>query len=147
MQFGPKAESTTSVRIELRRASGTEDAVVADFRGAPGQEVLKKPVDKLLSGKRDAADLLGLVVAVAEMNDAIVERLQAAVGDGDSENVAGKIVEYFVSPAGVLRVNDPTNLPDGRWSESKQSCLFEAGTELSAEDHRQSGIRNQEEWV
>ena len=51
------------MRIELRRASGTEDAVVADFRGAPGQEVLKKPVDKLLSGKRDAADLLGLVVA------------------------------------------------------------------------------------
>ena len=132
--MGRRRSQQLPCAIELRPASGTEDAVVADFRGAPGQEVLKKPVDKLRGGKRDAADLLGLVVAVAEMNDALVERLQAAVGNGDSENVAAKIVEHFVASASVLGMNDPANLPDGRGSESKQFCLLETGTELGAED-------------
>lgn len=136
-----------SSAIELGGASRTEDAVVADFRRTLGQDVLKKPVDKLRCGKLDVADLVGLVVTVAETNDAIVERLQAAVDNGDSENVAGQIVEHFVAPAGVLRVNDPANLPDGGWSESKQSCLFESGAKLGAKDDRQCRIGNQEEWV
>ena len=124
-------------------AGRTEDAVVADFRGALGQNVLKKPVNELGCGKLDVANLLSLVVAIAETNDAVVERLQSAVGNGDAENVAAKIVEHLVASASVLGMNDPGNVPDGGWSESKKSGLFQTGTKLGAEDHRQSGVGNE----
>jgi hypothetical protein len=91
----------------LRRASGTEQAIVSDLGHALGQNVLEKSVDKLGGGKPDVADLLGLVVTVAESHDAVVERLQAAVGNGDSENIAGEIVQHLVAAAGVLGVNNP----------------------------------------
>ena len=118
----------------MRAAGRTEDAVVADFRGALGQNVLKKPVNELGCGKLDVANLLSLVVAITETNNAVVERFQAAVGDGDAENVAAKIVEHGVASSRVLGMNDPANLPDGSWNESKKPCLFQTGTELGAED-------------
>ncbi len=105
--------------LKLSRAGGTQQAVVADFGGPFGQDVLKKAVDKLGGGKVDAADLLGFVVTVSESDDSVVERFQAAIGDGDAENIAGEIVEHFVATAGVLGVNDPARFPDGGWNESE----------------------------
>ena len=106
--------------IELRAAGRTEDAVVADFRGALGQNVLKKPVNELGCGKLDVANLLSLVVAITETNNAVGEGFQTAVGNGDAENVAAKIVEHFVASASMLGMNDPADLPDGGWNESKK---------------------------
>lgn len=129
--------------VEMRAAGRTKDTVVADFGGALGQNVLKKPVNELRRGKLDVANLLSLVVAIAETHDAVVERLQAAVGNGDAENVAAKIVEHLVASASVLGLNDPANLPDGRGNESEKSGLFQTSTKLGAEDHRQSGVGNE----
>lgn len=105
--------------LELSRAGGTEKAVVADLGGALGQDVLKKSVDKLGGGKPDVSDLLGLVVTVAESDDAFVKGLQAAVGNGDAENVAGQIVQHLVAASGVLGVNNPGRFPDRGGNESK----------------------------
>ena len=119
----------------MRAAGRTEDAVVADLRSALGQNVLKKAVNELGCGKLDVANLLSLVVAITETNNAVVvERFQTAVGDGDAENVAAKIVEHLVASSSMLGMNDPANLPDGGWNESKKPCLFQTGTELGAED-------------
>jgi len=63
--------------------------------------------------------LLSLVVAVTKTDDAVDERFQAAVGDGDAEDVAGKIVEHPVATSRVLGMNDPADLPDGGRNESK----------------------------
>ena len=128
---------------ELRAAGRTEDAVIADFRGALGQDVLKKPVNELGCGKLDVTNLLSLVVAITETHNAVVERFQTAVGNGDAENVAAKIIEHLVASASMFGMNDPANLPDGGGNESKKPCLFQTGTELGAEDHRQSGVGNQ----
>ena len=80
---------------------------------------MKEAVNEIGGGNRDMADLLSLVVAVPETDDAVDKRFQAAVGDGDAENVAGKIVEHLVAATGVLGMNDPSNRPDGGWNESK----------------------------
>lgn len=133
--------------LELSRASGTEEAVVADLGRALGQDVLEESVDKLGGGKPNVADLLGLVVTVAESNDAVVEGLQAAVRNGDAENIAAEIVEYFVAAAGVLGVNNPARFPDGGRNELKQASLLESGTELGAENDGQGGIGYQEAGV
>lgn len=130
----PEEEAQLCGAVELRAACGTEETVVTDFRDAFGQNVLKKPVKEFGSGKRDVADLLSLVVTVAEADNAVVERFQTAVGNGDAEHVAGKIVEDFLATAGVLGMNDPASLPDEGWNESKKPCLFQSGTELGAKD-------------
>lgn len=130
--------------LELSRARGTEEAIVADLGRALGQNVLEKSVDKLGGGKPNVADFLGLVVTVAESHDAVVEGFQAAIGDGDSENIAGEIVQHLVAAAGVPGVNNPARFPDGGGDESKQSRFLESGTEFSAEDNGEGGIGNQE---
>lgn len=107
----------------------------------------KKAVNELGGRKRDMPDLLRLVVAVAKTDDAVDQRFQTTVGDGDAENVAGKIVQHLVASSSVLGMNDPANLPDVGWNESKQPCLFQTGTELGAEDRRQSGIGNEKAWM
>ena len=81
--------------------------------------MLKKAVNEFRGGKRDMANLLSFVVAVAETDDAIVEGFQAAVGNRDPEDVTAEIVEHFVATASVLGTNDPAKLPDGGGSESK----------------------------
>ena len=133
--------------LELGGTSGTEEAVVADLGRALGQDVLEKSVDKLDSGKPDVSDFLGLVVTVAESNNAVVKRLQAAIGNGDAKNIAGEIVEHLVAPAGMLGVNHPTLLPDGGRNESKKSSFLKSRTEFGAEDDREGRIGNQEERV
>src|SRR5438876_5514239 len=104
--------------VEPGTTGGTEDAVIANFGEAFGQNVLKEAVNELGGGQRDMADLLSLVVAVAKTDDVVVERFQAAVGDGDAENVAGQIVEHLVATSRVLGMNDPANLPHGGRNES-----------------------------
>jgi hypothetical protein len=93
--------------VELRFTGRAEDAVVADLRGAPRQDVLKKAMDELDAGKRDVTNLLSAIVAIAKTNFAIRNGFQPAVGNGDTENVTSKVVEDLVATAGMLRMDDP----------------------------------------
>ena len=113
-----------------------EDSVVADFGGAPGKNVLEKASDELDPRQRDALHLLGTVIAIAETDHAVVDGFQAAVGDGDSEDVASQVVENLVATSGVLRMNDPSFLPGRHWDAGKQSSLFQSRAKLGAEDDR-----------
>jgi hypothetical protein len=123
-------------------AGRTKDAVIADFGNAFGRDVLEKAVDKLGGRKRDVADLLSVVVTVAEADDVAVEGLDPAIGDGNAENVAAKILENFVAEAGMLGVNNPTLFPDGRGSEAEESRFFQTVAEFGAEQDRQSADGN-----
>jgi hypothetical protein len=68
-------------------------------------------------GGRDGAELdsVGAAVAVGEGDLAILEALQAAVGDGDAKEVAAEVGKDPIAAASVLAVNDPFLLPDYRW--------------------------------
>lgn len=74
--------------------------------------MLEKASDKLDSGQRNAAHLLGTVIAIAETDHAVVDGFQAAVGDGDAEDVASEVIENLVATTGVLGMNNPVFLPD-----------------------------------
>jgi hypothetical protein len=97
--------------FELELAGRAEDAVVADFGGAPGQDVLKKPMDELDAGKGDVANLMRPIVGVAKTNLPIFDGFQAAIGDSDAENVACQIPEDPVATASLLGMHDPFLLP------------------------------------
>ena len=103
---------------------GAPDSVVADFDHASRQDVLKETVKKLVSRKGDMPNLLRAIVTVAEADQAVVEGFQAAVDDGDAEDVAAQIVEDLFTAAGMLAVNDPVFLPERRWHIAEQFRLF-----------------------
>ena len=62
-----------------------EEAVVANFGGAAGQDVLNKPLDELDAGKGEVASLMSAIVGVAKTNQALLDGFDAAVGDRDAE--------------------------------------------------------------
>ena len=68
--------------------------------------------------QRDVANLASAIVAVAELDLAVADRFQTAVGDGDAEDVAAQIAEDLLTAAGGLTVNDPFCIPE----ECRQAC-------------------------
>ena len=62
-----------SYSFEVSDASGAKNAVVTDLGRAVRQDVLKEAMDELGGWELDAASFLGLVIAVTESNDAVVE--------------------------------------------------------------------------
>ena len=100
--------------------------------------MLQEPADELDARQRDVAGLMGTVIAITESNEAVVDGFQAAVGDGDAEDVAGEIVEDLFSAAGMFRVNDPVFLPEPWRHTAEQSRLFQTRTDFGREDHGKS---------
>ena len=73
--------------------------------------MLEETANELHARQRHVMDLLSLVIAISESNRGAIDRFQAAVGDGDTENVAGEIVQDLFTAAGMFGVNDPVFLP------------------------------------
>ena len=84
-----------------------EDSVVTDFDRAAWKHVLKESRDEFDSRQSDTTNFLRAVIAVAELDHAVVDGFKPAVGDGDSEDVASEVVEHLVAASGVLGLNDP----------------------------------------
>jgi hypothetical protein len=74
--------------------------------------VLKESSNEFDGGKCDVASLLGFVVAVAESDVAVLERLQAVVGNRDAVDVSGEIFQNLFTATCMLTVNDPVFLPE-----------------------------------
>ena len=74
--------------------------------------MLEETADEIDGGQRDMTDLLSLVIAITESNGGAADGFQAAVGNSDTENVAGEIVQDLLTAAGMLTVNDPVFLPE-----------------------------------
>lgn len=72
--------------------------------------MLEETGDELHARQRHMTDLLSFVIAIPESNRGAVDGFQAAVGDSDTEDVAGEIIEDLFTAAGMFRVNDPVFL-------------------------------------
>lgn len=98
--------------VELLASRRAPDSVVTHFDAAARQDMLEKTTDELHARQRHVTDLMSLVIAIAESNEASIDGFQTAVGDGDSEDVASEIVQDLFTAAGMLGVNDPVFLPE-----------------------------------
>ena len=115
---------------------GAEDSVVTDFDRAAWKHVLEESPDEFDSWQSDAANFLRAVIAVSKSDDAVVDGFQTAVGDGDPEDVASKVVEHLIATAGMLGMNDPVFLPHGYGRVGEQSRPFQSRAKFRAEDDR-----------
>ena len=69
----------------------------------------------------------GLVVAVVEAHGAVVgELIEAAVGDGDTEEIAAQVVEDLFAAASGFAVDDPGFFPGGFGDERVEAGLLQA---------------------
>jgi hypothetical protein len=111
---------------------GAEESRVAHLGESLRQDVVEEAGDKFVCQERGGLELAGTVVAVAEAHRAVViETVEAAVGDGDAEEVAAEVVENFLIAPGGFAVDDPVFVPGGFGNQSEQGGLFEAVAELA----------------
>src|ERR1700747_867344 len=74
-------------------ARGMPQAVIADLVEAGWQDVLEEAPDELVAGHGFLTLAVGGAVLVAIGHGLVVDGQDAVVGDGDTEGVAGEIVE------------------------------------------------------
>ena len=96
--------------------------------------MLEEPPKELDGRNSRALQLLATVVAEAEDDLAVFNAFDAAVGDGDAEDVSTKVIQDFFTRAGVLAVHHPRLVPDLRWSLVEQPRFFESGTHFGGKD-------------
>ena len=143
-----------------------EQAIVADAVEACGQHVHEKAADELVGGERHhliAFAPFEPVVLPLEGDALVIEREQAAVGDGDPVGVAGEIAQHLLRTAeGALAIDHPlfaVQRPQirgerlridqpGMLAEELQLTGLISGTELvqeqPAEQLREHGYRQEE---
>lgn len=92
---------------------GAEETEIADLDEASGQDVLEEAVDELFGREGAIGVLAGSGRAVAKSDLVVFEFDEAAVGDGDPEDVGSEILEGGAAIADRLAVDDPVLLPDG----------------------------------
>ena len=93
--------------------AGVPQAIVAHLVESGGQDVLEEATQELVPGHGFLAMAVGRAVLVAVGDGLVVDGQDAIIGDGDTEDVAGEIIECrLLALAPWCDVNDPRDLPD-----------------------------------
>ena len=117
--------------------AGMEKAEVSDFHEAMGQDMLEEPADKLDGVEGGGSWARTSRLAVGEGAGAVVERDEAAIGDGDPEDRGGEVGEGGVAMRTRLRVDVPGGVPDLGGDVLEQSGLSHVFFEEGAVDGRE----------
>ena len=114
--------------------AGMEKAEVADFHEAIGQDMLEEPAEKLHDVEVGGAWAGTAHFPVGEGDRAVRERDDAAVGDGDLEDIGGEVGEGGVAVVIGLTVDVPGDGPDLGVDVLQQSGLAHVFFEERAVD-------------
>ena len=126
---------------------GAEEAEIAHLHKAPGQDMLEETVDELFGGEGAELELAGIGRAVAKSDLIVFEFYQAAVADGDPEDIGGQVLEGSASIADRFAVDDPLLLPDGGGDIVGDAGFLEGMLEFGPEDPGERPDREQEVMV
>ena len=87
---------------------------MTDFHEALGQDVLEAPAEKFHAVEMGDAWARAARFTVGEGNGAVLERHDAAVGDGALEDIGGEVWKGRGAVGVGLAVDVPVALPDER---------------------------------
>jgi hypothetical protein len=113
---------------------GAEEAEIADLDESPGQDVLEEAVDELFGGEGAIRVLASNGGAVAKGDLVVFEFYQAAVADGDPEDVGSQVLEGSAAVADRFTVDNPILLPDGGRDIVGEVGSLESVKEFGPED-------------
>ena len=117
---------------------------MANLHESGGQDVLEEAAYEFHGVQRRLAPAWGVDLAVAEGDLVVVIVDDAAVGEGDAEDVGGEIPERCAAVADGLGVDRPGLLPDGRIDLVEQAGPGDGITELGAVDEGEGLDANKE---
>jgi hypothetical protein len=126
---------------------GAEETEIADLDEAPGQDVLEEAVDELFGGESAERGLAGIGRAVAKGDLIVFEFYQAAVADGDPEDVGSQVLEGSAAIADRFAVDDLLLLPDGGRDIVGKAGSLKSAKEFGPEDLGESLDWEQEVMV
>ena len=97
---------------EVLAIGGTPQTIVTNFVNALWQYMLEKTSDEFLSVDRHGFNLSPIGILIPKSHLPVVGRENSAIGDRDTVNVAGEIIEDGTRALdGWLTVDDPLFLP------------------------------------
>lgn len=113
---------------------GAEEAEIADLDEAPGQDVLEEAVDEVIGGEGAEGDLSGSGRAVAKGDLVVFELDQAAVADGDPEDVGSQVLESSAAIADGFAVDHPILFPNKGGERIGEAGSLKGVVELGPKD-------------
>ena len=113
---------------------GAKETEIAYLHKAPGQDVLEEAVDELFGRECAELELSSIGRAVAKGDLVVFEFYQAAVADGDTEDVGSQVLEGSPSITNRFAVDDPLLLPDGGGDIVGDAGFLEGVLEFGPED-------------
>ena len=117
-----------------RFLSGAEQAIIADLLKAFGQNVLQEAMNEGEWRQLSELPFAGGGVLAAEHDVLVVNGNDSAVGDGDAEEIAGKVEQGLVAGADGFAVYDPVFVPDQGRDQVEQAGPLQVVAELGSED-------------
>ena len=105
--------------------------------------MLEKSLDEILGKQGEVSQFLGLVIAIAKSHFPILKSFQSTVGDPNSEDIAGQVVEDLLSGTSVPAVDVPFLIP-ARATGVQEPKFSQAIFDLGPEDLTQGISRDQE---
>ena len=126
-----KEQSEGSQEQALR---GAEEAEIADLDEALGQDVLEEAVDELFGREGAEFELVCVGRAVVKGDLVIFEFYQAAVADGDTEDVGSQVLEGSATIADRFAMDNPILLPDGGRDIVGEAGFLKGVKEFGPED-------------
>ncbi|MDR3556058.1 MAG: hypothetical protein P4L55_14970 [Syntrophobacteraceae bacterium] len=97
--------------------------------------MLKKPADELHRGKRHSAESAGIRFPIPESDRCISEVFYAVVGDGDTVDIWGEILQCRFSVAYRLGMDNPWLFPDSLIDRVEEAELFKLVPDLGSKDY------------
>src|SRR6202051_3462639 len=108
-------------------------AEVADLVEAARQNVLEEAAHELVAAKAAGSRPADLAFLVLDRDRLVVEADDAGVGESDTKDIAGEVVEHgllAVSPGGDMK--DPRHLPDHVGNDEIRAPSLQQCAELAA---------------
>lgn len=121
-------------RVDGNGRGGREETVVSDFHESVGQDMLEEAAEELQDLQRGGAVEVGAVLPILKRDATLFDLEDAAIGDGDLEDIGREVFQRGVAFTDGLGVDIPVEGPDFGVDSIEEAGFFHSVTELSPVD-------------
>ena len=130
---------------DLVTPRGVPQPEVANLVQTLRQDMLKEPAHEFMPGNAAGPPLVRFALLVADRDGLIIKTNDTGIGDGDTKDVAGKVIQdTLLAFAPGRTLGYPGSGPDGLGDHQIGAALLKRGAELSAHEFGEGFHRDKE---